>query len=245
MGNDVIRLMQRALFWTLLPFVMPQALRVRKTATRFADAAGPSVGSAGRGPARRLIAVGDSIIAGVGAPTLDQALVGQTAAALAQRLEVRVDWWAFGTTGERSGGLLERLVPALPDLDADFVIVSMGVNDVTGLSTTRRFGDNMRGALDGLRRRYPRAAIAVAGLPPLGVFPLLPQPLRACLGLRASILDGVLGKIVADVAGAVFVAVDVDVSPERFSADGFHPSPAGYREFGDSMAAAFERIAAR
>ena len=207
MGNDVIRLMQRALFWTSLPFMAPQALWVRKTATRFADAAGPRVGSAGSGPRRRLVAVGDSIIAGVGAPTLDQALVGQTAAALAQRFEVRVDWWAFGTTGERSGGLLERLVPALPDLDADFVIVSMGVNDVTGLSTTRRFRGNMRGALDGLRRRYPRAAIAVAGLPPLGVFPLLPQPLRACLGLRAAILDGVLGKIVADVAGAAFVAV--------------------------------------
>lgn len=245
MGDDAIRLMQRVLFWTLLPFMTPQAFWVRKTATRFADAAGPTVGSAGSGPARRLVAVGDSIIAGVGAPTLDQALVGRTAAALAQRFEVRVDWWAFGTTGERSGGLLERQVPALPDLDADFVIVSMGVNDVTGLSSTRRFAENMRAALDGLRRRYPRARIAVAGLPPLGVFPLLPQPLRACLGLRASILDGVLAKIVADVPGAAFVAVDVDVSPERFSADGFHPSPAGYREFGESMAAALERIAAR
>jgi lysophospholipase L1-like esterase len=121
----------------------------------------------------------------------------------------------------------------------------MGVNDVTGLSTTRRFSENMGAALDGLRVRYPRAAIAVAGLPPLGVFPLLPQPLRACLGLRASILDGVLAGIVADVPGTAFVSVDIDVSPERFSADGFHPSPAGYRAFGDSMAAALERVAVR
>ena len=46
------------------------------------------------------------------ASALEQALVGQTAAALARRYAVRVDWWAFGTTGERSAGLAGRQVPA-------------------------------------------------------------------------------------------------------------------------------------
>ena len=118
------------------------------------------------------------------------------------------------------------------------MIVSMGVNDVTGLSTARAFAMNMHAALDGIQQRYPLAGIAVAGLPPLGIFPLLPQPLRAFLGMRASILDDSLRGLADRMAGVAFVPVEFEFSPEHFSADGFHPSPLGYREFGASMAAA-------
>lgn len=235
------RALQAILFWGCLPLLAPQALWVRKTAPRFADAAGPATGSVGSGPARRLVAIGDSIIAGVGAPTLEQALVGQTARQLAERFDTSVRWQAFGRTGQRSGDLASFDLPSLPDA-ADFVIVSMGVNDVTGLSTARAFATNMQAALDGLRLRYPHAGIAVAGLPPLGIFPLLPEPLRAVLGMRASMLDDSLRGLASRMPGVAFVPVEFDFSPAHFSADGFHPSPAGYREFGASMADALVRI---
>lgn len=230
--------MRRALFWTLLPFLAPQAMWVRKTAPRFSDAAGPSSGCIGQGLDRQLVAVGDSIIAGVGAPSLDQALVGQTAGALAAELGARLCWQAYGQTGERSAGLVARRLSTLPDVDADFVIVSMGVNDVTGLTTTSRFAENMHAVLRGIRLRYPRAEIAVAGLPPLGVFPLLPQPLRAFLGMRARTLSAVLCDVVELHAGVTYVPIAIEFSPDGFSDDGFHPSPTGYREFGTRMAAA-------
>ncbi len=236
--------MRRALFWTMLPFMAPQAMWVRKTAPRFSDATGPSSGCIGQGQDKHLVAIGDSIIAGVGAPTLEQALVGQTARALAGELDARLSWQAYGRTGERSAGLVARRLATLPDIDADFVIVSMGVNDVTGLATTTEFGENMHAVLRGIRLRYPRAAIAVAGLPPLGMFPLLPQPLRAYLGMRASTLSTVLKKVVDLHAGVTFVPIAMDFSPDQFSDDGFHPSPAGYREFGSAMAAALVESAA-
>lgn len=230
--------MRRALFWTMLPFMAPQAMWVRKNAPRFSDAAGPSSGCIGAGPDKQLVAVGDSIIAGVGAPTLDQALVGQTARALAIELDARLSWQAYGRTGERSAGLVARRLSTLPDTDADFVIVSMGVNDVTGLTTTRDYARNMHAVLRGIRLSYPGARIAVAGLPPLGVFPLLPQPLRAFLGMRARMLSAVLADVVALHAGVTYVPIAMDFRRERLSADGFHPSPDGYREFGRAMAEA-------
>lgn len=230
--------MRRVLFWTMLPFMAPQAMWVRKNAPRFSDAAGPSSGCIGQGPDRQLVAVGDSIIAGVGAPSLEEALVGQTARALATELDAQLLWQAYGRTGERSAGLVARRLSTLPDVDADFVIVSMGVNDVTGLTTTTEFSENMHAVLRGIRLRYPRAGIAVAGLPPLGVFPLLPQPLRAFLGMRARTLSSVLHAVVELHAGVTFVPITIELSPDRFSEDGFHPSPAGYREFGAAMASA-------
>jgi lysophospholipase L1-like esterase len=71
------------IFWIVFPFLVPQALYVRKTAPRFAPAHGPAEGSVGEGEQTRLLAIGDSIIAGVGASAFSKALVGQTASALA------------------------------------------------------------------------------------------------------------------------------------------------------------------
>jgi hypothetical protein len=51
----------------LLPFVARQGLRLRRCAPRFAAAAGTPHGRTGQGDPLRLLAIGDSIIAG--APT--------------------------------------------------------------------------------------------------------------------------------------------------------------------------------
>ncbi len=228
--------MRRIAFWTLLPFLIPQALWVRKTAPRFSDAAGPPVGSVGEGPTKQLVAVGDSIIAGVGAATLDQALVGQTARALASMLDANVHWNALGQTGQTSSGLLAEQLGRLPDSDADYVIVSIGVNDVTRVERTRTYIRNIGNIAEKIRARYPRATIGFAGLPPLGVFPLLPQPLRAALGLRAVTFNEELARLLNDIPGAIFIPVDFDASPGMFSDDGFHPSELGYAEFGGVVA---------
>ncbi|MEO1244924.1 MAG: SGNH/GDSL hydrolase family protein [Pseudomonadota bacterium] len=228
----------RLAFWTLLPFVIPQALWVRRTAPRFADAAGPAHGAVGHGAERRLLAVGDSIIAGVGAATLTEALVGQTAAALADKAGCRVTWRALGRTGATSSSLLERLAEILPAATFDDIIVSIGVNDVTRIETRQRFARQLERILDLLHTRYPGARIAFAGLPPLGIFPLLPQPLRAVLGLRADTLDRVLEEVLQKSAGTVHVPVEFEFRAEAFSDDGFHPSAASYAEFGASMAEA-------
>lgn len=230
--------MRRIAFWTLLPFLIPQALWVRKTAPRFSDAAGPPSGSVGEGPSKHLVAIGDSIIAGVGAPTLEQALVGQTAAALAERLDASIAWHATGRTGQTSKGLLAGQLAELPDVDASFVIVSIGVNDVTRVETTRQFARNVRAIADHLENRYPRARVAFAGLPPLGLFPLLPQPLRAALGLRAATFNETLEALLASDPRTVYVPVEFDASNSSFANDGFHPSPEGYAVFGEVMAEA-------
>ena len=231
--------MYRLLFWSCLPFVVPQALWVRKTAPRFADAAGPATGFVGASDSaeseRRLIAVGDSIVAGVGAPTLEEALVGRLASALAGRLASPVGWQAIGRTGTTSERLLALLPGELPSGPADVVLLNVGVNDLTRITTTRRFLANIHALYDLLRQRYPGALVAINGLPPLGLFPLLPQPLRAVLGLRAAIFNRELARAVAGMPGAVFVPVEFDAEPDSFADDGFHPSAVSYGLFAEHV----------
>lgn len=127
--------MKNVVFWGSLPFLAPQALYVRRTAPRFAAATGPSSGVVGNGPEKRLVAIGDSIVAGVGAETLDDALVGCTARALARQLDCRVHWAAIGAAGYNTRKVIDQLLPLVPATKADYFVISVGVNDITGVRT--------------------------------------------------------------------------------------------------------------
>lgn len=223
-------------FWGLLPFVALQALRVRRDAPRLAAAPGASSGRCGEGSPLRVVAIGDSIIAGVGASSLDKALVGQAAHALATGLQRAVEWVAIGRIGIDSGGVLDELLPALAETPADVFLISIGVNDVTALNRRSTWETNLRRLLQALSGHSPGAVIAVAGMPPLHGFPLLPQPLRALIGFRGESLDRVTRRVVAGFPAARHVPVVFGTHGDRFCSDGFHPSEASYADFGRAMA---------
>ena len=234
--------MRSIIFWGLLPFILPQAIYVRKTAPRFAEAAGPRRGTTGTGKNYNLVAIGDSIIAGVGATTLAKALVGQTAEKLSFTLKGQITWEAIGIIGAVSHQVTERLVPQLPDKKPDFMVVSIGVNDITSLASVARWRQNLAKLLDVLGAYAPAAIIAVAGIPPLRGFPILPQPMRALFGIRAETFDRIARAEISRHQNAIHVPLDFEPEPHMFSADGFHPSEESYQELGGMVA---QKIAAR
>jgi lysophospholipase L1-like esterase len=228
--------MRSIIFWGLFPFILPQAIYIRKTAPRFAGAAGPGKGAVGSGTNYDLIAIGDSIIAGVGATTLAKALVGQTAEKLSCLLDCKITWQAIGRIGAVSHQVIERLVPQLPEKQPDFMVVSAGVNDITSLSSVARWRQNIARLMEALCSYAPAAIIAVAGIPPLRGFPVLPQPMRALFSIRGETFDRVARQIIAQHENAIHVPLDFDPQPHMFSADGFHPSEESYHEFGEMVA---------
>ncbi len=228
--------MRSIIFWGLLPLILPQAIYVRKTAPRFSGAAGPRRGNAGSGKNYTLTAIGDSIIAGVGATSLAKALVGQTAEKLSLLLNCKITWEAIGSIGAVSTQVIERLVPQLPAKQPDFIVLSVGVNDATSLSSAARWRQNLAKLLKVLASYAPTAIIAVAGIPPLRGFPVLPQPMRALFGIRGETFDSVARDEIRRHENAIHVPLDFDPEPHMFSADGFHPSEESYQEFGGMMA---------
>lgn len=228
--------MRHFLFWVLFPFVIPQAIQVRRTAPRFAGASGPTSGSFGAGRRHKLAAIGDSIIAGVGASEHSKALVGRTSAALAGALGAEVHWSVDGQIGATSTSALRSFAEEALPSDADFVVVSLGVNDVTSLARLSRWKRNLSSLLERISARAPEAIVAVVGLPPLGGFPLLPQPLRALIGLRGKVFDDAARHVTARFPNALHIPVDFETHPDKFAPDGFHPSEASYEDFGRAVA---------
>lgn len=216
--------LRRALFWSSLPLVLPQGLWLRRTARRLPVAAGPAEGHAGVGRHRKLVAIGDSIVAGVGTDRLEHALPGLLAAALADRHQCRVHWQAHGYNGASCRDLLRALADLPAQAPIDWVFVSVGVNDVTRLTSGAAWQSRLRALMVSLAEHAPGAQILLAGVPPMQRFPGLPQPLRAVFGWRASHLDGLGQAVAARLPAVAHIPTPVPDDPQAFASDGYHPN---------------------
>lgn len=230
----------------LLPIVLPLALRTRRSALRLAPAAGALSGLTGGEPTGeplRLLLLGESTVAGVGAACLDHALAGQLAAALGQRLGRPVQWQALGENGITAGEACQRLLPQAPS-SADLVVLVFGVNDTTHFSSARVWRESLRQLIEHFQRAG--AQVACTAVPPLEHFHALPWLLRQLLGWRARLMDEQLRRL-AEQLGAHYCGATISMQRDFLALDGYHPSALGYRRWGEGLAEALgsQRIAPR
>ena len=211
----------------LLPVLVAQALQVRRKALRLPEASGPRDGVAGDGPVLRLLIAGDSSAAGVGVAVQDQALAGRLVAELAGAFEVH--WRLEARTGADSAETIRRLAGL--DGTFDVVVTALGVNDVTGLVRGRVWMERQRLLSALARERFAARLIVTSGLPPMGRFPLLPQPLRWMLGRQARRFDAGLADLAAAAPDIAHVRFDLPLSPADMAEDGYHPGAAIYAEW--------------
>lgn len=208
------------------PLLLAQGRRVRKTVPSLPEPPGEREGIAGSGPSVRLLIIGDSAAAGVGAPTQQQALSGQIVAALAPRF--RLHWRLFAFTGATTADMLERLGTE-GRAGYDVALTSLGVNDVTGRVSLGTWRRQQHELITGLRERFDVGRILLSGLPPVHRFPALPQPLRWYLGRRAREFDRALEAIAAGRRDCEFLALDHEMmDTSAMAGDGFHPGPPVY-----------------
>lgn len=210
--------------WLLAPLLLTQGLWARARTLRMPEAAGERTGSSGSGHRLHLVALGDSIIAGVGVDTTRQALPARLACALADALDLEVRWSAYGRNGARTRDLLTWPVDT-EWKEANLVLVSNGLNDVTGLMAMQPWLEEKAALYERLRNVAPGALIVQLGLPPLGHFPALPQPLRVVLGRRAEAFDRALGTLLQGLRHTAFLPFRSVPEPHLFAADGYHPGP--------------------
>jgi lysophospholipase L1-like esterase len=142
-----------------------------------------------------------------------------------------VHWTLHACTGHTTQQALEHLAQ-LPPQPFDMVVTSVGVNDATAGTGTRRWRQHMTDLLHTLETRHEAGHILVSGLPPMHRFPALPQPLRWYMGLRAAALNRALQELLADHPRRRLVQVEFSEDAGLMASDGFHPGPRAYAEWG-------------
>lgn len=225
----------------LAPLLVAQGLRVRARALKLPEAAGPRAGVQGAGPPLRLLILGDSSAAGVGASTQQNALSGRLAAALGARYTVQ--WRLIARTGATTADTLSQLEHEKPE-PYDVAVVALGVNDVTHSVPLARWLDSQARLRALLARRFAVRHVVSSGLPPMGAFPALPQPLRAIMGHTARRFDAALGDALAKESTATHVPFEMELTPDLMAEDGFHPGPAGYAVWAEGLLPAVLQAAA-
>jgi lysophospholipase L1-like esterase len=210
------------------------------------------------GSGGRVVWLGDSTAAGVGASTAAGALPSQVAdrsaavgnssdgpaAAGPGRDGPDAALSVLAVSGARVADVLADQVPKVAGLRPDLVLISVGANDtvhLTGRGAFRHTYENVVRALP------PGVPVVLLGVPDMGAIPRFAQPLRAVAGWRGRRLDAEVRRVAA-AAGAVYADIAGPTGPpfrrhpgRYFAADDFHPSDAGYGLWADAVVKVLRR----
>jgi len=232
------KLVGRLVVYALFPVFFSQAFALRRHALQLSPAVGAPEGRVGRGEPLHFLAVGDSIIAGVGARRIQQSTVGHVARFMSGRLSREINWRAAGVIGAGARRVRRDVVPTLPQQRFDAILVSVGVNDVLKLERSGRFRRQLLKLIRDLRTHSPDAVIAYLGLPPLGDFPKLRRPLRWIVGYRVRKFDAVAREALTRMPDVIHIPMRFSPRLDMFSHDGLHPSETSQRRLAKIIAGA-------
>lgn len=234
----------KAIKFLLVPVLLWQGRQVRRSALRLPEAEGPREGVAGTGRVKlRILIVGDSSAAGVGAKNQIQALAGRLSEALSQRLHGAVVWQLIARSGDSTRSSLAA-VRKLSLHPADVMVTALGLNDVIAQVPIPTW----LAQLDKLDRAAARRAgikhTVHTGIPPVHAFPMLPNPLRWVLGTDAQAYNQALSAWSDRWSERWWLPVPIEPdipapgndSSVLMAEDGFHPGPAAYAMWAEQLA---------
>ena len=129
MNNFLIKIL-------LGPLLLIQGWWVRKHTPVLPEPEMPPTGVLGNGKRLRLLLLGDSSAAGVGAEHAEQSLLAQLLENLSS--EFKVEYKMLAKTGRKTAQML-ALLAVEPKVKYDVVITALGVNDVTSQVTKSKW----------------------------------------------------------------------------------------------------------
>ncbi|WRS29337.1 SGNH/GDSL hydrolase family protein [Actinomycetaceae bacterium MB13-C1-2] len=216
--------------------VLAQAAWASKTVKLAAEPPGERSGMVGEGRDElRLVAVGDSIIAGCGVEDQADSLTPRLAVGVAEKEGKRVSWETHAQLGATMKRVRYRFLPEI-DSTPDILFVCAGSNDVMARRSIAEWADDLQGALDEAQGLCDRVWVCSSGQPHRS--PVLPRTLRNALEQQVNAQTEASVAICAE-RGIPFADVThIPLPPAFWASDGFHPSAVGYEVAKDSILAA-------
>ncbi|MCH7390037.1 SGNH/GDSL hydrolase family protein [Acinetobacter dispersus] len=223
--------------FALLPVLLVQGMKVRNNTPRLSEASGDRNDIVGQGQPLSLLILGDSAAAGVGVETQQQALSGAIISELQH--EYLLQWKLHAKTGDAT----QQVFQAVQQLDPqcyDVVITSIGVNDVTKLTSAKSWLKQQKQLFSYIQTQFQPKLIIVSGVPPMQHFPALPNPLAWLFGKYAEQMNQALQQWLAPQPQFRFIQYDIEAFQAMdlpMASDGFHPSKEIYAIWGQQVAA--------
>jgi len=198
--------------------------------------------------ALRYVALGDSFTTGTSVEAPER-FPDQLVAALGPEPPTLRLVANLGVNGYTSTDLIRDELPALEDLEPEFVTVLIGVNDVVQGVPLETYESNVAAILDALLARLPADRVVTVAVPDYTVTPAgadYGDPRQQHDGIVAT--NAVMERLAGD-RGIAYVDIfdlSLGAADDRslVAADGLHPSGAQYALWVERLAPVVERLIA-
>ena len=220
----------------LMPIIVAQGIVVKQRTPKLLEPIGERQGIVGFGRPLSLLILGDSAAAGVGVEYQHQALSGVLLSQLMN--EYKLTWALHAKTGNNTRQVIDAINALEPQV-YDVIVTSIGVNDVTKLTSTRLWIKQQKQLFTELRKKFDPKLIIVTGVPPMQHFPALPHPLAWIFGKYAQQMNKELQGYLSTEPIFKFIEFDLEHFQEMnlpMAIDGFHPSKEIYEIWGKQVA---------
>lgn len=188
--------------------------------------------AAGKGSSLNYVVLGDSTAVAQGADYQQGFAVATTQHLAADHA---VTMYNLAVSGARTADVLNQQLPQMPKQvqKLDLVLIAVGPNDVTHLTSSTSVKNSLQKITDQLVRQNCDVKIVLTGSAQMGAVPRFPQPLRALMGWRTTQLNKIFDQVInqkqltfapiAKKTGPTF-----EQNPALFAPDKFHPNAEGY-----------------
>jgi lysophospholipase L1-like esterase len=218
----------QAKLYPVLPFLIFQAAKVRKIRSIPSSISEHLV--LGKGD-RKILIIGESTVAGVGASAIEFTLAGHIFKQLGKDFQV----FNYGKNGIRASQTLLKLGDSLNTVPGkvEGVFLFLGANDCFRLTHPRRFKVELEVIIQHLKWNFAPDWIYLADIPPVQLFPAFPKLLQYYLNAQRSFLLKEMSAISSVQKGVLFDKIRIDISSDFFASDMIHPSDAGYQKIAE------------
>ena len=219
----------------LIPSLLIQGYQVKKNTLRLPEPKGMRKGSIGQGKPLSILILGDSAAAGVGVTQQQDALLGALLATL--QPDFKIQYQLEAKTGDTTLQVLKR-TQQLEHQHFDVVITSIGVNDVTKLISPKKWLQQQQLFYAAIERKFTPHMVLVTGVPPMHLFPALPNPLGWLFGQYSSEMNKKLAEFVSSRANYQLIQFDLahfKALNLQMAEDGFHPSKEIYQVWAQEL----------
>jgi acyl-CoA thioesterase-1 len=175
------------------------------------------------------VAIGDSTVEGIGASKPERNFASLIYASLKQDIK-NAQFHNLGIAGDRVEDVLKKQVERAVELKPDLIVLSVGANDIMQHRKLGTFKKEYNQLIEQLNQT--KALIVVTNVPDLSLAPVLPKYALPYCKIQVPRFNGVIKHLVHKY-GVVFVDLYQQSQlfhgySELISADGLHPSDAGY-----------------
>lgn len=218
----------QAKLYPVLPFLIYQAAKVRKMRPL-----PPSLSEnliLGKGD-RKILILGESTVAGVGASAPEFTLAGH----FYQNLGLDFQVVNFGINGLRASQALVHFEEQLNSIQGKIegAFVFLGANDCFRLTKPNQFKSELETLIYYLKSNLSPEWLYLADIPPVQLFPAFPKLLQYYLNAQRSFLQKEMIAISQSHKNVLFEKITLDINSDFFASDMIHPSNTGYQRIAE------------